>query len=241
MTDAPSSVDGGSADDASSSLPDAGSSLSDAGAPDAGGSASLMTYSVTRDARRCAFPACGGFWLEAVNQSSTRCLDGTRMETCYVAALDWSATGLSSVQTSGAEAQAGRLLLDGVLGAAEVSGVVGQPILLVDAAWKADWGPVASPPSSGVHYGLADNGVRCFTYPCFSMDATRLNVGTVELVSGVNLDGAGASPDKVAAGIEALADGTLRAIGAIATDSEPGPAGFGETFVATQFFLPILP
>ena len=50
---------------------------------------------VRPDYRRCVSPLCGGSWVSRVNQRTTRCADGTWAAECYVAAIDWSATGLS--------------------------------------------------------------------------------------------------------------------------------------------------
>jgi len=46
-----------------------------------------------RDLRRCASPLCGGFFVDAVNQDSLRCADGSRSAECYVADLELSALG----------------------------------------------------------------------------------------------------------------------------------------------------
>src|SRR5262245_51152370 len=45
---------------------------------------------VRRDVRRCAAPLCGGFFVDAVNQDTLRCADGSRSAECYVTDLDLS-------------------------------------------------------------------------------------------------------------------------------------------------------
>ena len=37
-------------------------------------------YSVRRDYRKCMAPMCGGYWVKAMNQRKTQCVDGTRAE-----------------------------------------------------------------------------------------------------------------------------------------------------------------
>ncbi|MBK6812501.1 MAG: hypothetical protein IPG81_27175 [Sandaracinaceae bacterium] len=63
------------------------------------------------DERDCLPPACGGFFVQAVNQAETPCADGSMAAQCYVAELDWAPSGLAW-QTRRAVSAAGGLLLD---------------------------------------------------------------------------------------------------------------------------------
>ena len=47
-------------------------------------------YTIRRDVRRCASPMCGGYFIQLVNQSRTRCHDGRFMRECYVASIEWN-------------------------------------------------------------------------------------------------------------------------------------------------------
>src|SRR5262245_30776194 len=68
-----------------------------------------------RDLRRCAAPLCGGFFVDAVNQDTLRCADGSRSAECYAFDLDLSALGLSAKQEQLIRDQPGTFLLQGTL------------------------------------------------------------------------------------------------------------------------------
>src|SRR5688572_6003228 len=52
-------------------------------------------YSIKGDVRRCAFPYCGGEFLERLNRSTTVCHDGkSTTSACYTPELDFSESGL---------------------------------------------------------------------------------------------------------------------------------------------------
>ncbi|MEM9070919.1 MAG: DUF6748 domain-containing protein [Myxococcota bacterium] len=251
-------TDSGATDAGSdAAVADSGTDASDGGAEDAGEDAAVAdagtdamldaaplasaTYFVTRDFRRCPAPFCGGFWIEAVNLRSTPCSDSTSSaDGCYVAGIDWSALGLSIDQVNELEGRGGNLLIEGTLESAAfppAGDVLGE--LRADSAWVARWGTPMTRPTSESFYALNDTGVACLVPPCFSTEVIRLNVGTMETASGVDLSRVGAPSGDVDAGLRALTAGTLRASGRIADDAEPGPGGLGRTFTATQFYLPI--
>jgi len=55
----------------------------------------VYTYFAVRgDMRKCAFPACGGDYLERLNRTSTVCHDGKSATACYTPELDFSESGL---------------------------------------------------------------------------------------------------------------------------------------------------
>src|SRR6185312_9889456 len=64
----------------------------DAKADRTGGGTSY--YLVRPDLRRCAAPACGGYFVQRVNFPTTTCADGSSAAECYVAASDYSSAGL---------------------------------------------------------------------------------------------------------------------------------------------------
>ncbi|MFK7988328.1 MAG: DUF6748 domain-containing protein [Sandaracinaceae bacterium] len=226
---------------------DAGSDAgSDAGPTDAGPmedggpAADELSYVFRFDTRRCAAPACGGWWMRAVNQESTTCFDGTTADECYVAEIDWSAAGYDASAISQAEGAVGGTIVDGRITTEVILGVtIGG--FKARAAWIAEWG---TPPTSDgralTYHHLADNGLACLIPPCFNIGLTALNTGTAGTASGLNLSTTGASGPEQMSGQRALADGTLRAVGILRTDDEAGPGGaFGETYLAAQFYLPL--
>lgn len=55
-------------------------------------------FAIRPDQRACPSPTCGGFWVSELNQSETRCVDGTTAsETtgCYVAEVNSDTSGLA--------------------------------------------------------------------------------------------------------------------------------------------------
>ena len=84
----------------------------DAGDPDLGMPGEVTTYLVRIDERDCLPPACGGFFVQDVNQAETPCADGSMAAQCYVAELDWAPSGLGMADQTRAVSAAGGLLLD---------------------------------------------------------------------------------------------------------------------------------
>src|SRR4051812_46713382 len=64
-------------------------------------SAEASYYVVTHiDARKCAYPMCGGYFVKAVNREKTRCADGAMRAECHVVALDLGSIGLADADAS---------------------------------------------------------------------------------------------------------------------------------------------
>lgn len=222
---------------------DAGPPGSDAGMSDAGPAAGDSgTFLMRRDTRRCAAPLCGGWWVSRVNHPMTMCHDGTLATECYVAGIYWDPSRFSSGASARAMSAVGGMLLTGTIASSSFppSGVMlGE--LVVMGAWAAEWGVPESAPSTQRFDQLRDNGMRCLIPPCFNVAVSLLNTATTGTASSVDLNATGASPAQRADGDAAFSAGTLRVTGTITTDTVPGPGGaFGETYHATQFYLPIL-
>lgn len=86
--------------------------------------APTTSFVVTRrDARECVGPSCGGFYVRAVNQLTTRCFDGTSASECYVGAIDDAALNLSGkARVDFMQAlESGRNFADGVFQAFDAS------------------------------------------------------------------------------------------------------------------------
>ncbi len=198
------------------------------------------TYVTIRpDARLCPSPACGGYWVKRVNLASTRCHDGVYRAECYVAAIDWSASGLSSSQAAAfqSEAAAGRGLIRGTIVARSYSGFGSLGVLAATEGWQA----ASTKAPSGTFFRLKDNGIRCITTPCFWIHEAKLNTATHTDLSSLDLSPAGASADKVQAAWAALGTTSLLAAGTNVTVSREGPAGDGRRLVASQFYLKVKP
>src|SRR5439155_1090292 len=73
-------------------------------------------YSVRRDERKCAWPACGQYWVKRVNFSTTTCQDGVKRAECYVVDFDVeNGLGLDADEASQfrSDAAAGKAILRG--------------------------------------------------------------------------------------------------------------------------------
>jgi hypothetical protein len=97
-------------------------------------------YIVTRpDTRRCAYPMCGGWFSQRVNQRLTRCADGTMQSECRVLEFDYGALGLSAADQAklvGLVQQGKALLLGEIKKTAPIAGKTYDK-LVVKEAWEA--------------------------------------------------------------------------------------------------------
>ena len=182
-------------------------------------------YLLRPDRRRCAFPLCGGYWIEAVNRELTQCGDGEGREACYVAEVDW--------KTIGVDGNEGATLVQGRQQPKEFAGLGALLVLVPEKAFR----PATDVAAKGQWYGLGHNGVVCITHPCFAIDELVLNGPDVKVISGIDLDGVGAAPDDMEAARGSLARGELIAVGENVAVPDQGPAGAGIVMVASQFFL----
>src|SRR5512138_615798 len=55
-------------------------------------------YAITTDTRKCASPACGGYFVSRLNRTTTVCVDHSVQASCYVPTLDWSESNLASTE-----------------------------------------------------------------------------------------------------------------------------------------------
>ncbi len=218
--------------------------LSDGAKADAIGDVSTF-YTARRDTRRCAFPSCGGYWVKRVNYSTTRCADGRNQSECYVATLDLDSLGLDGEIWNEVENKfgAGQAVLRGTIRAARAgddfpTDSPPRSFSVFDAseAYRA----ATDAPPSGTFYRVADSGLRCVKAPCFSIHEAKLNSTTDRELSGVDLEGVGASEADVELGNNAIySGGGLIAAGVNRRDRvRTGPGGEGMSLDASQFYVP---
>ncbi len=192
-------------------------------------------FQVTRrDARRCAAPGCGGYFVARVNAAKTRCADGTYATECYVSALDFNTSGLSG----SAQNEATDFLTNGdgiVKGAFKALGApnAGIASFSVKEVWKGATG--ATP--SGSFYRLADSGIRCVTTPCPSLKASKLNSAKVYDATGYALDKT--SPKASAAAIAEATTAAATANGFLIATKTAVPNN--NALVATEFYTRFAP
>jgi hypothetical protein len=136
-------------------------------------------FELAGDTRRCAYPLCGGLWLDRLNATKTTCHDNSKSERCYTPVLDFSESGLDQAQQDLLRGSAGKGALEGVFAIvrgrfAKKNTDTPMPNLgrfIVTEAWVA----VGEGQSEGVFAKIKDNGIRCITTPCNSTTEYALN------------------------------------------------------------------
>ena len=118
-------------------------------------SASAGYVTVRRDARECAFPMCGGYWVKPVF--------GTANE-AYAASLDFGKLALSADETSALTRDVGHLVLTGR--------VLGTPgAFIVDTAFAGRGATTAQP---SAFYTVKSTPIVCFAAPCRNIEQTAV-------------------------------------------------------------------
>jgi hypothetical protein len=177
-------------------------------------------YTVRADMRKCASPMCGGYFVKRVNQPTTRCANGRDMPECYVANIDWNATG---------EVEPRRALIRGTLETkGNRNGSYG--VLKVLDAWQS----VNDDAPQGEFYRVRDLGVRCIAAPCETHHEAKLNTRISRNIAGVNLSPNNTSKD--------IYQTLTSEDGIVVTGSlvdVTGPAGRSKSLNATQVYLRI--
>jgi hypothetical protein len=194
-------------------------------------------FIVTRpDVRRCAYPLCGGYFVKRVNQWLTQCADGAWRTECHVVDFDYTASELGPEQTAAFEQAfgAGLGLARGRLEQRDVGASVPADTLVVSDAYQGQ-GP--SRPT-GTFFEVVSTGVLCITYPCPSFRGERLNSQRTRTFNAVDFTAAGASEEAVERAYQSIDSGVLAAGAAVRI---VGPAGSGFDFVASQFYLRLVP
>ena len=189
-------------------------------------------YEVTPDHRRCAFPFCGGYWVERVNRTTTRCGDGTYAERCYVAEADWSKLGLSPATVeavTGAVHQGGLLVRATVGTRTYEAGKLG--LLKPSEAW---YGLGPGQPD-GVFVKIEHTGVRCWAAPCPFFRERKLNGSGTASLAELGWEASGADDEAIGKGLEGAWEPGLIIAGDRYTVT--GPAGRGKARAVTQFYV----
>lgn len=176
------------------------------GKADAPGSENYTYFTTRPDIRRCAFPACGGVWVSRVNRANLRCHDGKLAQECYVAEIDFSASGLSTDQIGGAR-QALQPLYRGSIVSREYGDVGAFGVLAPTEVWAAN---NANEPY-GVFTRVTDSGIRCITTPCNSLHEAKLNAALESDLAGLDFAPSGATEDELSKAYDSLgsSDGLL--------------------------------
>jgi hypothetical protein len=196
-------------------------------------------FVLRRDARKCAAPRCGGWFVKQVNRATTTCLDGSEAPECYVEGLDWSSTRFSADEQ--VKLSATPAVFRGAFVAAEDVGRF--------AALRVGdvWAPAVTPSVVGGYlepaatfYRASDNGARCITWPCPTTTQQKLNGAESLVVAGVDLSASCADARQTDEGYRAL----VSAAGILVDGSDDwirGPGGTMRELVALDFYLRVEP
>jgi hypothetical protein len=185
----------------------------------AGAAGPTTTFLLQPDPRLCPSPRCGGVWVQRVNHTRTRCLDGALALRCYVARVR-GAPVTPGMLARGRLVQAG---LDGFPGLAELRVVT-------------SWRPALTAPrgTREAVFRVRDTGIRCVTTPCFSWRASALESSRTVALSAVDLRALDALPAARARVEAELVRGGALLAGTLATVPEPGRPRSGVELVVTQ-------
>lgn len=181
-------------------------------------------YFVVRpDPRLCPSPLCGGYWVALANRARTRCADGLRRPSCYVAkAVDADGRPRPSFPAVG--------LAHGRLESQPFESFGELGVLVVDDAFAA----AGQPQPSGRFVRLVDTGIRCVRAPCFSIRKAGLNSPGRTALSGVDL-----RPARLGSADTTRAEAALaaRPAGLLAQGRVVSETDGGRVFRATRVFL----
>ena len=186
-----------------------------------------------QDTRRCMAPLCGGVYIKRLNQPDMKCSDGVRRKECYVANADWSGLGIADTNDLNGHFVAGHVIVRGAIVAGTYESFPTVGVLVADEAWQAggDNAPGAT------FYQVWDNGTRCITFPCPTVDSVKLdkNVNYFSKYAGIDLSKAGADEATEEKAYAQFGDEGI--LMAATTYNVTGPAGTGKGLKASQFYL----
>ncbi len=191
--------------------------------------AARSLVSVRRDARKCAAPACGGYFVRSLNSASSA-------ET-YVARFDYTPSGFDSAaiaQVEGAPAE--DLVLYGKLSAVDPKTHVRT--LLVTDAYRGLPGVAPAATDSFLSVTDKSGSVQCVASPCMNQTANRCNgtSATAKAFSDYSVEGASKAfvdQDWLVASVKR---GAALVAGSIVQGAKDGAAA-REVLAASQVYL----
>jgi hypothetical protein len=193
-------------------------------------------YTARQDTRRCISPLCGGIFVKSVNKRLTKCPDGMLLDECYVATANWDELGSNPFNANTGLYINTPILLKGKL----ISNIYERFGNLGEFVATEAYRPATNNLAKGTFAALENNGIICVTTPCFSIDESELNTGVTRLISGFDLNPAGASEKDVSTAYSLFAhDSPLIVAGHNRKQEELH--GIGVSFIANQFYLPMQP
>jgi hypothetical protein len=138
--------------------------------------AGTFTYFVAEpDLRRCAWPTCGGVWVERANRELSRCANGQWSARCYVAEIDFEPSGLTERQANEVHANMGATRARVLLRGAVVSAHFGELGNLGRFEATEAWLGAGAGDADGLLTKVTDSGAACAAWPCAWMHEGKLN------------------------------------------------------------------
>ncbi len=202
------------------------------------------TYVVTPDYRKCAFPACGGWFLTPVNQLSHQLEDeATAYENSLVAAarsiyvshINYRRLGLNDEQIRELEERmhGEQVLLRGVLNASTIAPQ--HPTHLRTLNVSGAWVSANKVDAFGPFLRISSTGIVCITTPCPYYKAEILNTSFSTIFHDLNLEKAQLDREQTGRAWQAIASEGLVITGI--TYDYQGMTGPGTGVAATKVFF----
>ena len=201
-----------------------------------------LTYTVKPDLRKCAFPACGGWYLTPVNQYSLQ-LENTDEayqhslllhNSIYVASINYKPLGLTPDQIQKLEniMRSGQALLRGSIGNPlnSTSPIAGR-VFTAQNAWTSP----NKNDAVGPYLKVSSSGIVCITTPCPYFKAELINSLFTTNFDELVFDKAGLDREQ-----EAVAWKTVASDGLVITGvkyESQGQTGPGTGISATKVFF----
>lgn len=188
------------------------------------------------DYRDCAWPMCGGYFVDPPNRGEITCPDGSQSTECYVVEIDDRNLGLNEETRARFDLAIaeGRLLLDGRMTLHDYAGYT----LARFEAVKAWEGQTGTDPS-GAWARVEETGMLCLVEPCAHLNERLLNRPVTTMIAELDFGPSGADDKQITEAWEAtLTDGLIVAGQRyIAT----GPGGTAPARVVTEFYTLLAP
>jgi hypothetical protein len=192
---------------------------------------------VTKDpSLTCHLPSpCATYTLTRPNRSTVMCNDGQYHDSCAVAAVSWTAAGLSQSQSDALDAAVSG---DASLGAQVL--VRGQFKIYVDflafepsEVWQAQLG---TSDDGGTYVEVYGNNRRCVTAPCADVTEAKLNSTRTADTEGLDFD------NTISAATEQQVEDAISSGGAIVRGERVYKSAVSftnELRTVNQVFLPV--
>lgn len=202
------------------------------------------TYVVTPDYRKCAFPACGGWFLTPVNQLSHQLEDedtayehslAAAARSIYVSHINYRRLGLTEEQIRELEERmhGEQVLLRGVFNASTIAPQ--HPTHLRTLNVSGAWVSANKVDAFGPFLRISSTGIVCITTPCPYYKAEVLNTSFSTIFHDLNFEKAQLDREQTGRAWQAIASEGLVITGI--TYDYQGMTGPGTGVAATKVFF----